>query len=345
VYNQVFRLWSNDQIKQPILFYGQRRMGKTSVLLHTEANLGSQYLPVFLDMQLLVPFTNHASFLYNLADATSKGLNKTGLSIPIPNLPDYKEEPSIAFRKFIEAAETAIPPDKWAVLMLDEFEKIEEKLDQNIFPKDLMSYFRNIMQHHPRFAVVMAGSHRLDEMRNDYWDPLMQIAKVIKIGFLNREAAYQLITNPWDDFPLNYKQEAVEIILKNTCGQPLLIQAICSRILDRINERLVRQGPQMSPVVSLEDAEDEIKNTLETSEYFPAVIKALPPTAQSVLKELTQIQTEPGQWVPITKLIRDLNVEEKTSALDTLKLRDMVEEKEGQIRFTVEMVRLWLRKS
>ncbi|MGE5341059.1 MAG: hypothetical protein ACM3SY_06200 [Candidatus Omnitrophota bacterium] len=344
IYRNALRLWSNEQIKQPLLFFGQRRMGKTSILLHMESQLGPQYLPVFLDMQTLATVDSHPAFLYNLADYTASELNKMGLSIPVPNFPDYKEEPFIAFRKFIQIAETKISPDKWVVLMFDEFELVEEKLNKEIFPKDLMFQFRNIMQHHPRFAMVMAGSHRLDEMRRDYWNPLMQIARVIKIGYLSRSAATQLITNPWDDFPIEYQPEAVEKIIQDTGGQPLLIQTICSRILERVNERLGREGIEISPVVTVTDAQTEIEKTVENSEYFPAVFNALPSNAQLLLKSLAKIQTEPDQYISADDVGRDLSIDEKSTALETLKLRDMVDEKDGQIRFTVEMVRQWLIK-
>ncbi|MCU0288368.1 MAG: ATP-binding protein, partial [Acidobacteria bacterium] len=185
IYHEVTRLWSNEQLKQTVVFYGQRRMGKTSILLHMESNLDAQYLPIFLDMQTLATVTSHGAFLYNLADKIASELNKKGLVLTIPTRSDYTEEPFIAFRKFIEAAEEAIPPDKWAVLMIDEFEKVEEKLNQGAFPLDLMHQFRNIMQHHPRFVLVFAGSHLLEEMRQDYWSPLLNIAHVIKVGYLS----------------------------------------------------------------------------------------------------------------------------------------------------------------
>ncbi|MGQ0604686.1 MAG: hypothetical protein ACT4QE_23650, partial [Anaerolineales bacterium] len=234
IYNEVRRVWSNQQVKQSILFYGQRRMGKTSILLHMEANLGPTYLPLFLDLQTVAAVNHVGAFLYSLADSIAAQLRKAGLTMPTVGHRDYSEEPFLAFRQFIEAAEAAVPEDKWVVLMLDEFEMAEDKLKDGVFPLDLMRQLRNVMHHHPRFVVVLAGSHRLDEMRRDYWDPLMSIARVIKVDCLTREAAYELITEPWEDFPLNYESDAIDRIIAATSGQPLLLQAICSGVVERV---------------------------------------------------------------------------------------------------------------
>jgi len=342
IYREVTRLWSNEQVKQTVVFYGQRRMGKTSILLHMESNLDAQYHPIFLDMQTLATVTSHGAFLYNLADSVSYQLNKTGLGLPIPSRDLYTEEPFIAFRKYIEVAEEGIPPGKWAVLMIDEFELVEEKLKEGAFPSDLMLQFRNIMQHHPRFVLVFAGSHHLDEMRQDYWSPLLNIARVIKVGYLSYSASYELITNPWDDFSLEYRKEVVETIIKAACGQPLLTQSICSGILERVNERLTRGGPEMAPTATLEDAEAEIENILDTSEYFRAVYNALPPDAQNLLKAIALKQKDADEGVGFAEIEIDLPGEEKSAALETLKRRDMIVETGDKIHIAVELVRRWL---
>jgi hypothetical protein len=344
IYREVVRLWSNEEVKQPLVFYGQRRMGKTSILLHMEANLGPAYLPVFLDMQALATVSSLGAFLYNLADKTTAELHKMGLALAEPKRTDYEDEPFIAFRKFIETAEAAVTPGQWAVLMLDEFELVEEKLNAGIFPGDLMLQLRNIMQHHPRLALVMAGSHHMEEMRRDYWNPLLSIARVIKVGFLKRDACYELITNPWEDFPLEYEPGAIEEIIRATDGQPLLIQTICSGILERVNKRLAVEGPQQTPFATQADAEAEIENTLATSDYFPAVIKALPAEARTLLKTLAQLQSGRGAWVGIAEVAAavGMSTQEKTAAWEILERRDMIDLEGDKVQVKVEMVRSYL---
>ncbi|MBI5715623.1 MAG: ATP-binding protein [Chloroflexi bacterium] len=374
IYNEAMRLWSNEQVKQPILFYGQRRMGKTSILLHLESGLGEEYLPVFLDLQGLASVKSVGAFLYNLADSTAEQLNKLlpgnpsgrkgredpkglgvtkGLeAIPIPSLADYGGEPFIAFRKFLDTVEAAVPPGKWAVLMLDEFERAEEKLQEGIFPPDLMLSLRTVMQHRPRIVLVLAGSHRLDEMRHDYWNPLLGIAHPIKVGYLNYDASYELITNPWEDFPLNYDRQAVEKIIEVTCGQPLLLQAICSGVVERVNLRLARGGAQTLPTATMDDAEIEIQNTLEKNEYFRAVFESLSPKqtpvpqAQTLLKALAMLQRQAR--VERTRVESSLKNQYDVAALvrgwETLERRDVIEVEGSEVKVTVELMRRWLRK-
>jgi hypothetical protein len=369
IYNEAMRLWSNEQVKQPLLFYGQRRMGKTSILLHLESGLGEEYLPVFLDLQGLASVQSVGAFLYNLADSTAEQLNKilsanqdpSGLqnpkgleTVPAPSLADYADEPFIAFRKFLDAVESVVPPGKWAVLMLDEFERAEEKLQEGIFPPDLMLSLRAVMQHRLRIALALAGSHRLDEMRHDYWNPLLGIAHLIKVGYLDHDASYELITNPWEDFPLNYDREAVEKIFEVTCGQPLLLQAICAGVVERVNLRLARGGAQTLPTATMEDANAEIQNTLEKSEYFPAVFRSLSPPeklmpqAQALFKALAKLQTSREAWVGRTHVESSLANQFDAGALargwETLERRDVIDVEGDNVKVTVELMRRWLRK-
>jgi len=346
IYGEVLRLWSNEQIKQTVVFWGQRRIGKTSILLHMESSLGDEYLPVFLDMQTLATGKTLETFLYNLADSIAGQLNKKGLTLPEPKRRSYKEDPFVVFRKFIEVAENEVPPGKWLVLMLDEFERVEDKLNAGVYPPDLMFQFRNVMQHHPRIALVMAGSHHLDEMRREYWSPLLGITRMIKVGYLSAEAANKLITAPWEDFPLEYDAESVDRIIISTGGQPLLVQTVCSGILERVNERLWQSGAHRSFKVFPGDVEFIIKKTLAECEYFQAVFNDLPNQAQIFLKTLAALQKGPGTWTGIADIADDLKYKDidTTAVVDILKRRDMIEEKDGNIRASIELVRRWLIK-
>jgi hypothetical protein len=96
----------------------------------------------------------------------------------------------------------------------------------------------------------------------------------------------------------------------------------------------------MAPTATLEDAEAEIKNILDTSEYFRAVYNALPPDAQNLLKAIALKQKDADQGVGFAEI--EIPGEEKSAALEILKRRDMIVETGDKIRIAVELVRRWL---
>ena len=62
-----------DQRRPPLLLYGQRRMGKTSLLHNLGRLLPSTVVPLFVDLQgPTTQASDHAGFLYNIARGMSR---------------------------------------------------------------------------------------------------------------------------------------------------------------------------------------------------------------------------------------------------------------------------------
>jgi hypothetical protein len=217
--------------------------------------------------------------------------------------------------------------------MLDEFEKIEEKIA--LLPPDLMAYFRNMMQHRPSIAMILAGSHQLDEMSRDFWNPLMGIAKLVHVDYLEDESAGRLITNPWEDFPLNYEARAVKFILQQCGGHPLLLQAVGYEIVERVNQRLARGKGQVSPLATVADARSAVEAVLKTSEYFRAVHLSLSPSAQKLLVSIADEQESAGQTLEVPA--------KQNKSYKELVRRDVIRVRGNQAHIRVELLRRWLR--
>jgi hypothetical protein len=349
VFTKIEYLWLNVFQKTSVVLHGQRRMGKTSILYHLEQKLGSEYIPILADMQRHAAVSSTGALLYNLADLIQRELELRGIFLPRPELSEYAGEPFIAFGHFLDAAGEALDKKgRWVILMLDEFEKIEEKINAGVFGQDLLEHLRNAMQHRPRFVLIFAGCHTLEDMCREYWSPFFGAAQSIKVSYLDEESARQLITNPWDGFELNYERDAIERIIALTGCQPLLLQAVCSAVIEHINERLKREGGLVAPQVTIEDVEAVSGKALKTSYYFDAVWRELEEGERLALAALAQCQDEPESWVARSEIERALggrlSAEELEEALELLKKRDMVLTDGRCYRFWVELVRRWVRE-
>jgi hypothetical protein len=338
-YEQILRLWSNESSKQPILIWGQRRIGKTSLLLNLQANLGQHYLPVYVTLETAGAVSSLGGFFYNLGRVFSKELKNQGLEVIAPPLEIFKDEPFARFDTFLDELSTQIPSGKWLVLMLDEFEKIESKVKDGVFPPDLIGYLRGLMQIRHNFGIILAGSHQLEEMRRDFWNPFMGSTHVLHLGYLSEAEAERLVTNPWPDFPLNYEPQAVKRILRECGGQPMLIQAVGAQVLEIINARL-RETPQEAPLATEQDVETALERVLESNahDYFPALLKSLSPGARELLREVARHQAGGRRWVTVNKPYPEKVVNE-------LLQRDLLERAPQKgFRVRIGLLRKWLRR-
>jgi hypothetical protein len=81
------------------------------------------------------------------------------------------------FNRFLDSLEDRLGQRR-LVLMFDEFELIETKIDAGKLDADLLGYFRSLMQHRQGLLFIFTGTHRLEEMSHDYWSILFNIARV-----------------------------------------------------------------------------------------------------------------------------------------------------------------------
>ena len=65
-----------DQRRPPLLLYGQRRMGKTSLLHNLGRLLSQDIVPLYVDGQRVAGAVDYADFLYNLAQQMMRGASQ-----------------------------------------------------------------------------------------------------------------------------------------------------------------------------------------------------------------------------------------------------------------------------
>lgn len=241
----------------PVVLHGQRRIGKSSLLRNFEAHLTTNLIPVYVDMQRSALVESTGGLLFNLAGAINRELARRGVHLKQPELKDYAAEPFIVFGKFLDEVEEAIhAPEKRIILALDEFEVIEQKLIEGKVSSDLLPFLRNMMQHRQGFSLIFAGGHTLDEMISDSWIQYFNTAVPLRLSYLDETSARKLITQPIEEFPLNYEPEAVDLLIEQTNCHPCLIQLTCQALVDMKNEQRSRHA-------TVEDVEQALKKSLD----------------------------------------------------------------------------------
>jgi hypothetical protein len=235
-----------------IVLHGQRRTGKTSILYRLKKVMADTHIAVLVDMQGKAA-RGTLDFLYSLADDIVYALEEQGLALELPARSEFADSPEFFFRsRFLRSVYDVLPPvtnpeagthphdgdhqhKKHVLLMFDEFEELQKRVEDGKLEPEIFPFLRNLMQHEEPLDFVFAGTHKLEELGAEYWSILFNIASYKKITFLSHDDAQRLITEPVQA-NLEYDPLAVERIIGVTGGHPYFTQVVCHELVSYHNE-------------------------------------------------------------------------------------------------------------
>ncbi|MCL4294220.1 MAG: HD domain-containing protein [Anaerolineae bacterium] len=212
---------------EAVLFWGPRRVGKTSLLLEFQRTVmsGEDYLPVFIDMQRLSG-SNTTRLLFDIMRAIAQ--DKHNSDITIPTFTRIKRDPLGYFRSFVE--NTLALYGKHIVLILDEFQILSGLKEEQITLSDVNRYFRSLIQHRSGMSIIFSGGGVLDNLlQQANTSSLLEVTRNQRIGCLTREEARQLIVEPVKR--VKYDSSVVERLLDLTAGHPYYLQLLCGELV------------------------------------------------------------------------------------------------------------------
>lgn len=282
-----------------VLLEGNRRAGKTSILKHLEGRTAIPgWLAVYASLQAAegaaqavgVPT---AEVFRLIAFELSKGIAGLEVDTPLPDGSTVNREallganrlsklqesgrirkacrsgvsdqsPFADFRDYLGILlEIADSQGLGIVLMLDEFDKLQEGIDNGVTSPQVPENIRFLIQSHPRFSAILTGSRRLKRLREEHWSALYGLGTSIPVTALDVESARRVVTEPVRD-RLIFSDEAVEQIIKLAARQPYLIQCLCNRIFDFASQAKTRS-------VTLAVVEDAATALVRDNEHFASL--------------------------------------------------------------------------
>jgi len=363
VLRRLEELWAGDGQRPSVVLYGHRRMGKSSILhnLGHGARFGAHTLVVDFNMQRVGLVANTGELLYNLALALYDSLDMAvQRTLGEPAADRFSDaNPYTTFDRFLKQLDHARGEQR-LIVAVDEFELIEQQIDQERLEKQLLSFWRGVIQTYPWFVMAFAGLHTLQEMREDYWNPLFGSVTAIEVSFLPRAAAERLITQPSPDFDIDYEPAAIEQVIELTNGQPYLIQLIGHALVTRFNRQMVEHaGFAVSlggPVVVTPERRftaADIDAVIDSPEfyrdgdaYFTGVWRQAEadstPHQSTIMRVLAHSKHGLGEQ-ELTVAAR-LGVNETRGALTALQRHDVLAQSGDQWCFTVELMRRWVAR-
>ena len=327
-----------DRRQPPLLLYGQRRVGKTSLLQNLGRLLPSTITPLFVDLQGPASRArNDAGFLYNMARAMIRSARRQRhLTLPAIDRETLEADPFTCFDEWLDDVEQALRGGM-ALLMLDEFEVLDGALAQGRFDAEaVLGMLRHLIQHRPRFKVLLSGSHTLDEFQR--WSSYLINVQVIGISYLNEAEARQLIEAPVAHFALRYEPAASQRVLDLTRGHPFLVQLLCAEVVALKNE----QPPAQRRLARLADVETAVPAALNHGSFFFADIEQN--QVEGVGREVLRLIAAHGEGAVVPRQVLVAYVPSLLAlegALLALQQRELIEPVDDGYRFQVALVGRW----
>jgi hypothetical protein len=244
-------------------------MGKTSLLNNLSRWLPYSIFPLFIDLPgAPAAASSHAGFLYNLGRGMANSAKtRRNLILPTLSRESLADDPFTRFDEWLDEVELALKPNT-ALLALDEFETLDRRFaEDHLNEAATLGMLRHIIQHRPRFKVLLAGSHTLDELRR--WANYLVNVQVVEISYLKNDEAKRLIEHPVNDFALRYEPDASQRVLDLTRGHPYLVQLLCAEIVALKNT----QDPLTRRLATLSDVERATPEALSHGSQFFADIE------------------------------------------------------------------------
>ncbi|MGB3767725.1 MAG: ATP-binding protein [Phormidesmis sp.] len=342
VIKQLEELWLTNGQLQSVVLYGHRRMGKTSILKNLPNYLGNNIQVIYINLLNLGAVSEGAGeVLITLSDAISQKL-----SIRPPDDETLLRLPEVTFRRFIQTINQKLKNKQGLIIALDEFEKIEELILAGKLYPNFLGFLRGLLQEHPRIAFAFAGLHTLEEMTEDYFNPLFASVLPIRIGFFTLSETRELLANPAEDFTLDYAPATLNEIYQLTAGQPYLTQLIGFQLVRHYNHQVFEAGRDRSSIFTPEDLTTVIHHSdffTKGRYYFTGVWNQAEqdtPHQQAILKILAQQAA--GYSVSDIRRQSRLSEAEVIEALKTLQRHDVVCSSEGKWTIIVPLFLQWV---
>ncbi len=324
------------------LLFGERRMGKSSIIKQLPVLLGPRYIPVFYDLQQSGLLASASAFFGNVAAGVERQMKDRGMLVPTLERPwlDHIQQSQgelpvyDQFDRWLAAVEEILEQEeRILILAFDEFEQLSDAESiGSLNLKLLFNWFRSVIQNRSRLALLFSGAKMIGDMGRSWAGYFVNVER-IKVSFLHEQDAHDLIVRP---VPHIFTEEIAGEIMRVTHCHPFLIQAVCKQVIEILNSSS-REQAMLQDVV---EAQQEIFENW--SAYFwdlwnncdelqAACLRALLVLAQADLARMIQYTAQPGQLI-----------------LDTLKklvMRDMVLLDQDHYHIAVPMFASWMSQN
>ncbi len=215
-----------------VLLWGQKRIGKTSLVVRLQAQAQGRFLPVYMDMQAVRDGTS-TQFLHRLMNLISLAFRESNTSqeISTPAFSRLRKDPLGYFDTYLSQVQKVVKHCPF-VIILDEFQCLCDLREEAVSRNAIFSRLRSQSLHGHGVHLVLSGGGLLSQLLEQTGiASLFNITHDEKLATLEMEAARKLIKDGLTKLG-GITNAAIDYLLLLTGGHPYYLQLLCSHLYE-----------------------------------------------------------------------------------------------------------------
>ncbi|MBO1062366.1 MAG: ABC transporter substrate-binding protein [Aphanizomenon flos-aquae CP01] len=314
-----------------ICLYGQRRIGKSSVIRNIPHGLNDLNECVFVAFNLQSYSQESLStILAILAQEIVSNLLLDNKNIKLPEITELELDLGIFSHEFLPQVYQLLE-NKNLVLLLDEFDALMNSHDSELL-EQVYNYLSALINVSKKLFLISLIEQR--SVNNHRISKLFKDVPKKEIGLLDEDSTRKLIVNPAKN-SLEYEEDAIKTIFELSLGHPYFTQAICFTIFGRARE-------ENKWTVSSKDVKFIINKAIELSEAgLTWFWEGFPILERVVFAAIAEAQENSDNYIELIRKYRP-EIENKLIIETTkiLRINDFLDQVKDRVK--IEFVRLWI---
>ena len=231
--------WVERQLSgpnKPIILFGPRQIGKTSVLLQIESGrFGPDFLTVYLNFEQLA-MDSLSAFLWTFSQTAVTNLRQLKLELDEPPLSAFVTDPHLAFREQCLQPIQSKLDGRQLIFLCDNLQTLIEHIDRRTLPENTFAVLTQLIHNQPRAKCI----YTLETSEPDPSEihPLLEDTQKYLLENLSPEDTNMLIREP---VPYTIVKDVAQYIHTLTEGHPYDLQRICHALYARHEEHNLQQ--------------------------------------------------------------------------------------------------------
>jgi type I restriction enzyme M protein len=267
-----------------VLLEGNRRAGKSSILWHLE---GCESIPGWIGVYASFQGTEGdklekskgvptVEVFRGIAIETAKSIQRNVGEVLLPDGSELKkgkpgivdtvrdaikiDAPFTYFREYMEMLLDWLQArDLRLLLLLDEFDKLQEGIDSGITSPQTPENLRFLLQSDSRLTAILTSMKRLRRIREEYFSALYGLGTPFDVTSLSKVDAETLVKKPVEG-QLVYAPNAIARAVHLVARQPYLLQCLCESIFRAAKSTGIRS-------INIDHVNDAAKDVLRNRHF------------------------------------------------------------------------------
>jgi tetratricopeptide (TPR) repeat protein len=321
-----------------IALYGQRRIGKTSILFQLEQQLAESgsYLPVYFDLHdkadLSLP-----EILYRLAGQIARYVDMHPL-----NRDKFDADGGYFHNEFL--AEAVGKSQKKLILLFDEFDVLDRPYKGQV-GATFLPYLRKWMAGTYQVHFVLAMGRRPEDLSARMLNAFKQVP-ARHVSLMNLPESLAIVRQSEHNNTLHWTEAGINRVCYWTQGHPYLTQLLCSEVWEAAYD----QNPKQTPAVDAKDVDLAVEATLEQgANAFQWIWNGLPPAEKVLMAAMAGTGKLTVTWDQLREALNDNGVclisPDLYMVPEMLIKWDLMRHVGDGYRFSIPLLQLWVTEN